>query len=87
MPDDFTFPGKSSKYVLEFNIMQTVYLRIILIRNQLEAQFFFHDTFIESSTCFEQPCAHTQEDNCMNTTSGTITLKISEWSKITKLTL
>jgi hypothetical protein len=29
---------------------------------------------LESSTCFEQPCAHPQEDNCMNTTSGIITL-------------
>jgi len=36
--------------------------------------------FIESSTCFEQPCAHHQEDNCINTTSGIITLKTSEWS-------
>jgi len=24
----------------------------------------------ESSTCFEQHCAHPQEDNCINTTSG-----------------
>jgi len=30
----------------------------------------------ESSTCFEQPCAHTQEDNCINTTSGIITLSV-----------
>ena len=28
----------------------------------------------ESSTCFEQPCAHPQEDNCINTTSGINTL-------------
>jgi len=27
----------------------------------------------ESSTCFEQGCAHLQEDNCINTTSGIIT--------------
>jgi len=26
----------------------------------------------ESSTCFEQPRAHPQEDNCINTTSGII---------------
>jgi len=26
------------------------------------------------SECFEQLCAHPQEDNCMNTTSGIITL-------------
>jgi hypothetical protein len=28
----------------------------------------------ESSTCFEQLCAHPQEDSCMNTISGIITL-------------
>ena len=28
----------------------------------------------ESSTCFEQLCAHPQEDNCINTMSGIITL-------------
>ena len=28
----------------------------------------------EPSTCFEQVCAHSQEDNCINTTSGIITL-------------
>ena len=27
-----------------------------------------------SSTCFEQSCAHPQEDNCINTASGIITL-------------
>ena len=36
----------------------------------------------ESSTCFEQLCAHPQKDNCINTTSGIITLKTIEWSKI-----
>jgi hypothetical protein len=40
----------------------------------------------ESSTCFDQLCAHLQEDSCMNTTFGIITLKTSEWSKITKIT-
>jgi hypothetical protein len=28
----------------------------------------------ESSTCFEPLCAHPQEDNCINTTSGIITV-------------
>jgi len=28
----------------------------------------------ESSTCFEQLCAHPQEDKCINTTSGIITV-------------
>jgi len=40
----------------------------------------------ESSTCFKQLCAHPQEDNFIHTTPGIITLKTSEWSKITKIT-
>jgi len=39
----------------------------------------------ESSTFFEQHYAHLQEDNYINTTSGIITLKTIEWSKITKI--
>ena len=31
-------------------------------------------SLFESSACFEQLCAHPQEDNCINTTSGIITL-------------
>jgi len=57
---------------------------IVLVDNQLDAQIF-HNTYIyifvyiykylfKSSTCFEHLCAHPQEDNCMNTTSGIITL-------------
>ena len=40
----------------------------------------------ESFTCFEPLCSHPPEGNCINTTSGIITLKASEWSKITKIT-
>jgi hypothetical protein len=42
-------------------------------------------SLFESSTCFEQLCADPQDDNCINTTSGIITLKTIEWSKITKI--
>jgi len=58
---------------------------LILVGKQIYAQFFMIYLF-ESSTCFEHLCAHSQEDNCINTTSGIITLKTSEWSKITKIT-
>jgi hypothetical protein len=67
-----------------FDIFRTVHLRVILVGNQLDAQFIIR--LFESSTCFEQLCAHPQEENCINTTSGIITPKISEWSKITKIT-
>jgi hypothetical protein len=39
----------------------------------------------ESSTCFEQLCAYLQEDSCINTTFGIITLKTIDWFKITKI--
>jgi hypothetical protein len=48
-------------------------LIVILVGNQLDAQFFMIRLF-ESSTCFEQLCAHPQEDNCMNTIFSIITL-------------
>jgi len=39
----------------------------------------------QSFTCFEQTRAHHQEVSCINTASGIVTLKTSEWSKITKI--
>jgi hypothetical protein len=63
---------------IEVNIFLTVHLRIKLVSGQLEAQFLLTISSIiclfESSTCFQQPCAHPQEDNCINTTFGIITL-------------
>ena len=62
---------------MDFNIFLTVHLRIILVGDQLDTQFFLRYIYLiplKSSTCFEQLRAHPQEDNCMNTTSGIITL-------------
>ena len=51
-----------------------------LVRKQLDARTISSIICLfESSTCFEELCAHPQEDNCMNTTSGIITLEINEW--------
>jgi hypothetical protein len=33
----------------------------------------------KSSTCFELLCAHPHEDNCINTTSGKITVLVAVW--------
>jgi len=49
-----------------FCIFCTVHLRIILVSNQLDAQFLCIMCLFESSTCFEQPCDHPQEDKCIN---------------------
>jgi len=43
----------------------------IFVNNQLDAQFYFLYLF-QLSTCFEQPSAHHQESQCINTTSGRI---------------
>ena len=57
----------------------------LLIGDQLDAQFFYIIRLFQSSICFEQTRAHHQEVNCINTASGIVTLKTSEWSKITKI--
>jgi len=77
-----------SSYVLVFQWLQYfsgLTTNIILVCDQLDAQTSSIICLFESSTCFEQLCAHLQEDNCIITTSGIITLKTIEWSKITKI--
>ena len=48
-------------FVSNFYILLTVHLGIILVNNQLDAQFFCMCLF-RYSTCFEQPYAHHQEN-------------------------
>jgi len=50
-----------------------VHLRIYLVSDQHYPLFYTLYLF-RSSTCFEQFCAHPQEDNCTNRTSGITTL-------------
>ena len=48
--------------VLDFDVLLTVHLSIILVNDQLDAQFFhFIIRLLQSSTCFEQRRAHHQE--------------------------
>ena len=35
---------------------------VLFVNNQLKAQFFFSYYIYFNSTCFEQPCAHQQEN-------------------------
>jgi hypothetical protein len=49
-----------------------VHLCIILVSDQLDETVSTMICLFESSTCFEQLCAHPQEDSCINTTSGII---------------
>jgi len=47
---------------LSFNVLLTVHLSITLVSDQLDAQlFYFIIRLLQSSTCFEQRCAHHQE--------------------------
>jgi hypothetical protein len=45
-----------------FYVLLTAHLGIILVNDQLDAQFFFLICLFQSSTCFEQPRAHHQEN-------------------------
>jgi len=47
---------------MTFYVLLTVNPGIILVRNQLDAQFFFVICLFQFSTCFEQPRAHHQEN-------------------------
>jgi len=47
---------------LEFYVLLIVHLGSVLVNNQLDAQFFFRICLFQFSTCFEQPCAHHQEN-------------------------
>ena len=47
-------------------------------------KFFILIHLLYSSTCFEHYCAHLQEDNCIGTTSGIVT--VFRWLFSTKVT-
>ena len=46
-------------------------------RKPTRRTFSYMICLFESSTCFEQLCAHPEVENCMNTTSGIITLSVA----------
>jgi hypothetical protein len=50
------------EFMTEFYILLTVHLGIILVYDQLDAQFSFLICLFQSSTCFEQPHAHRREN-------------------------
>jgi len=52
----------------EFYVLLTVHPGMILVNNQLYAQFFVR--LFLFSTCFRQPCSHHQENYCINATPG-----------------
>jgi len=52
-----------------FYVLLTVHPGMILVNNQIDAQSI-HICLFLFSTCFGQPCAHHQENYCINATSG-----------------
>jgi hypothetical protein len=53
---------KSKLPKLFYYVLLTVHLGIILVKDQLDAQFFFLICLFQFSTCFEQPRAHHQKN-------------------------
>ena len=69
-------------------VLWTVQLSIILGNDQLDTQLlYFTIRLLWSSTCFEHCMLIIRRLNCTNAASGIVTLKISEWSKITGVNL
>jgi len=46
----------------EFYVLLTVHLGIILVNDQLDAQFFFRICLFQISTCFDHSYAHHYEN-------------------------
>jgi len=46
----------------------------LLVGDQLDVKFFYVIDLFQSSTCFEQTCAHHQEVNYINTACGIVTV-------------
>ena len=59
-----------------FYILLTVQpnIMIVFFFINLMHKFFILIRLLHSSTCFEHYCVHLQEDNCINTASGIVTL-------------
>jgi len=62
--------------VVFFYVLLTVHpnIMIVFIFTILMHKFFSLIRLLHSSTCFEHYCAHLQEDNCINTASGIVTV-------------
>ena len=66
------FSNHNSKTI---NIWEyVIFFLSFLVRDQLDAHFFYMIRLFQSSTCFEQMQAHHHEVNCNNTASGVVTL-------------
>jgi len=80
-----TIPVKSASAKVSFytnNYKMPNFAILLTVRPNIMIAFFtnfMHKFFIlihllYSSTCFEHYCAHLQEDNCISTASGIVTL-------------
>jgi hypothetical protein len=58
VPAEFMQPS----FFYVFYVLLTVHLGIILVNDQFDTQFFFLMCLFQFSMCFEQPCAHHQEN-------------------------
>ena len=58
-----------------FKVFLTVFPNMIVFFTNLMHRFLILIHLLDSFTCFEHYCAHLQEDNCISTTSGMVTLE------------
>jgi len=61
--------------VTHFDILLTVHPNIMIVSfTNLMQKLFVLVRLLYFSTCFEHYCVHLQEDNCISTASGIVTL-------------
>ena len=74
------FDVKGSVFICDNPVVLMQYVTIdhsiydSLFLPNLMHKFYILIHLLHSSTCFEHYCAHLQEDNCINTASGIVTL-------------
>jgi len=56
------------------NVKDDLLVVVIFYFYQLDTQILFLIHLLHSSTCFEHNYAHLQEDNCISTASGIVTV-------------
>jgi len=75
-----------SNYCVNFYVLLTVHPNIMIVFfTNLIHKFFILIYLLYSSICFEHYCAHLQEDICINTASGIVT--VFGWLFITQASL
>ena len=85
-PKEKGFSWPTRDLYLAIFVLLTVHISIILDNDQRDAHLLYFTIYLLlSSTCFEHYMLIIRRLNCIDAASGIVTLKISEWARITRI--